>query len=70
MAVSLFAVDRGYLDDVALDKVGDFEAALHAYMASAQKALIDKINVAGDYDDAIEAALAQALDAFKSSQSW
>ena len=33
MAVSLFAVDRGYLDDVDLAKVGDFEeclAVLHA----------------------------------------
>jgi F-type H+-transporting ATPase subunit alpha len=25
MAVSLFAVDRGYLDDIALNKIGDFE---------------------------------------------
>ena len=70
MAISLFAVDRGYIDDVELTKVGDFEAALHSYMASSQKALVDKINEAGDLDDAIEAALKSALESFKTTQSW
>ncbi len=70
MAISLFAVDRGYIDDVELAKVGDFEAALHSYMASSQKALVDKINEAGDLDDAIEAALKSALESFKTTQSW
>ncbi len=70
MAISLFAVDRGYIDDVELIKVGDFEAALHSYMASSQKALVDKINEAGDLDDAIEAALKSALESFKTTQSW
>jgi F-type H+-transporting ATPase subunit alpha len=70
MAVSLFAVDRGYLDDVALSKVGDFEAALHGYMMSGHKALIDKINQSGDYDDAIEGDLKRALDDFKANHTW
>ena len=33
-AVSLYAVDRGYLDDIDLDRVAGFEAALQDYMAS------------------------------------
>ncbi|MBK6657084.1 MAG: F0F1 ATP synthase subunit alpha [Proteobacteria bacterium] len=70
MAISLFAVDRGYIDDVDLSKVGDFEAALHSYMASSHKALIDKINESGDFDDAIESGMKAALDSFKSTQSW
>ena len=70
MAISLFAVDRGYIDDVELAKVGDFEAALHSYMASSHKALVDKINEAGDLDDTIESGLKSALDSFKSTQSW
>ncbi len=70
MAISLFAVDRGYIDDVDLAKVGDFEAALHSYMASSHKALVDKINESGDFDDAIESGLKAAIDSFKSTQSW
>jgi F-type H+-transporting ATPase subunit alpha len=70
MAISLFAVDRGYIDEVELAKVGDFEAALHSYMASSHKALVDKINEAGDLNDEIESGLKSALDSFKSTQSW
>ncbi|MBX9607520.1 MAG: F0F1 ATP synthase subunit alpha [Gammaproteobacteria bacterium] len=70
MAVSLFAVDRGYIDDVALDKVGDFEDALHSYMGSSHKALLDKINDTGDFDDAIESGLKSAIESFKATQSW
>ena len=70
MAISLFAVDRGYIDDVELAKVGDFEAALHSYMGSSHKALVDKINEAGDLNDTIESGLKSALDSFKSTQSW
>ena len=70
MAISLFAVDRGYIDDVELAKVGDFEDALHSYMASSHKALVDKINEAGDFDDAIESGLKSALESFKTTQSW
>ena len=29
-ALSLYAVERGYLDDIELDKVGDFEEAMQA----------------------------------------
>jgi F-type H+-transporting ATPase subunit alpha len=70
MAISLFAVDRGYIDEVELTKVGDFETALLSYMASSHKALVDKINETGDFDDAIESGLKAALDSFKSTQSW
>ena len=41
MAVSLYAVENGYLDDIALEKVGDFEAALHDYMGASHPDLID-----------------------------
>ena len=35
-AVSLYAVDRGYLDDIELTQVGGFEEALQAHMAANQ----------------------------------
>jgi len=70
MAVSLFAVDRGYLDDVALPKVGDFEAAMHRYMNDEHGGLLVKINETGDFNEDIEQSLAKALDAFKSSHAY
>ncbi len=34
MGVVLFAADKGYLEDIEVDKIGDFEGALLSYMHS------------------------------------
>ena len=65
MAVSLFAVEKGYLDDVVLEQVTRFEAELQQYMHSEHSALLAQINVRGDYNAEIETALGSALNAFK-----
>jgi F-type H+-transporting ATPase subunit alpha len=70
MAVSLYAADQGYLDDVETDKVVDFEHALLAYMSANQSALIDKINDTGDYSDEIESGLRSAVEDFKATGTW
>ncbi len=70
MAVSLFAVNEGYLDDVDVRKVTDFEDALHAYMRSQHKDLLDRMNRELDYTPEIEQALHAALKDFKANHSW
>ncbi|WP_260293381.1 F0F1 ATP synthase subunit alpha [Sedimenticola hydrogenitrophicus] len=70
MAVSLFAANEGYLDDVPANKVVDFEAALHSYMGSNQKALSDQINASADYNDEITKSLHDAIKDFKANHTW
>ena len=70
IAVSLFAANQGFLDDVEVSKVVDFEAALQSYMKSEQSDLMAKINESGDYNEEIENALRAALEKFKSSNTW
>ncbi|MDW3095936.1 MAG: F0F1 ATP synthase subunit alpha [Gammaproteobacteria bacterium] len=70
MAISLYAVDKGYIDDVDKSKVVAFEAAMHDYLRSNNKDLLDKINDTGDYNDDIEAAIKQAVEAFKANGVW
>jgi F-type H+-transporting ATPase subunit alpha len=70
MAVSLFAADQGYLDDVEIEKIVDFEHALHGYMHSSQAALMDQINASGDYNDEIVAGLRAAVEDFKATGTW
>lgn len=70
MAASLYAADKGYLDDVPVDKVTSFEDGLLAFMRSEHQDLLDKINVKGGYDDEIQAGLKAALDAFKANGAW
>jgi len=70
MAVSLFAADQGYIDDVEIEKVLDFEHAMHGYMRASQTELMDKINESGDFNDEIEAGLRAAIEEFKASGTW
>ncbi len=70
MAVSLFAANEGYLDDVDANKIVDFENSLQGYMKSSQKDLMDKINESGDYNAEIEQALHDALKDFKANHTW
>ena len=70
MAVSLYAAEEGYLDDVELNKIVDFESALHAYMRASQSALMDTINTTGDYNDEITAGLKAAVEDFKATGTW
>jgi F-type H+-transporting ATPase subunit alpha len=69
-AVSLFAVDRGYIDDVELEKVGDFEAALQAYMASEQAEFMQSVNDNPEFNDEVEGKLKAAVEDFKANHTW
>ena len=70
MALSIYAVNEGYLDDVPVNKVLAFEAALHAFFNSECKALMDNINATANYDGKIEAELRAGIDKFKATQTW
>ena len=70
MGLSLFAAEKGYLDDVAVNEITAFEAALQGYMHSSHAPLLHKINEAGGYDDAIESQLKAAVEEFKRTGSW
>ena len=69
-AVSLYAVDRGYLDDVELDRVAGFEAALQDFMASRHAEFMNEIESKPEYSDEVDARLAAALDDFKANHAW
>lgn len=70
MAVTLFAVEKGFVDDVPLKKVVSFEDSLHQYMAAQHKGLMDEINKHCKYDDEVAKALSSAIEKFKQTQSW
>ncbi len=69
-AVTLFAVDRGYVDDVELTEVGAFESALQSYMASSQSELMDSINADPKFSDEVEGKLKAAIEDFKANNTW
>jgi F-type H+-transporting ATPase subunit alpha len=67
MAFSLFAANEGFLNDVDVTKVVDYEAAMLAHMKSNHGDLISQINDSGDFNDDIAASMKSALEGFKAN---
>jgi len=70
MAVSLFAANEGYLDDVEISKITSFESNMHDHFRSNHQDLLDQVSESGDWNENIEAAFRKGLDAFKANGSW
>ncbi len=70
MALSLYAVNEGHLDDVPVDKVLDFEAGLHAYASTNKQDLLDRVDATGDYDDEIQAEFKALVEEFTKTGSY
>ena len=70
MGISIYAANEGYLEDIELNKILDFEAALLSYMNSEHADLVTQINETGEYNDDIGAQFKTAIDKFKATQTW
>ena len=70
MAVSLYAVENSYIDEVPIADVGKYESELVGYMNSSHADLMAKINDTGDFGDEIKSGLKAALESFSESHSW
>lgn len=70
MAISLFAAEKGYLKDVELKKVCDFEDALLSFVNREHSDLVNSINEKCKLDDDTQAGLAKAIESFKATQTW
>jgi F-type H+-transporting ATPase subunit alpha len=65
MGIILFAADRGYLDDIALNKMADFEQGLLGYLRSNHADFITSINETGNYNDDIANTMKAILEKYK-----
>ncbi len=70
MALSIYAANEGYLDDIAMPQILPFEAGLHAHMANNYGELEKNIVATGDWNKDIEAQFKQIVSEFKTTGSW
>jgi F-type H+/Na+-transporting ATPase subunit alpha len=70
MAIVIYAANEGYLKEVAVNKVRDFEASLLSYMNSEHADLMKKVNETGKHSDEIISSFKAALDKFVATQTW
>ncbi|MGE0227334.1 MAG: F0F1 ATP synthase subunit alpha [Dehalococcoidia bacterium] len=66
----LYAGVRGFLDDVPVEKVADFESAFHEYMRANAAPVIDAITSTGLLEAATEEQLRSAITDFKASVAY
>ena len=69
-ALTLFAVNRGYYDDVPVEKALAFEAALRQFVKGKYSAINDKIAKTGDLTADDEKALSAAIEDFKKNGTY
>jgi len=67
MGATLFAVTKGFMDDVDVKKVLDFEHGLHQFLKTSHGALLETLEATKKLDKDTEAELTAAITAFKKS---
>jgi F-type H+-transporting ATPase subunit alpha len=67
MAVSLYAVDRGFFDSIVVERIVETEQMLKAFVHRAYPKLLEKINKVAELTSDIDDELRDALTAFKAT---
>ena len=70
MGVVLYAASEGYLVEVPVDRVLDFERDLLAYMNAEHAEWMAEVTVSGDHNDQIVEYMKTALDKFAAGHSY
>jgi len=65
--IILFAVINGYIDDLPVDKVREFESKLLASIRTTNAELVNKLAKEKDFDDKMESEMKDAITDFKKS---
>lgn len=68
MAFALFAVDKGYFDDIPVEKILRVEQQLYAYLWNHHRELMDQINREGHFTDDEARQMEDILKQFKQTE--
>ena len=66
----LFAADKGYMDDIPVNRIGLFEQELIKYLHANYREFMERINNTGDFNEEIESTLRTIVETFKANQAW
>lgn len=70
IAFSWFVAEKGYLDDVDLKKVRDFNEAFLSYLHDRHQPLLDEINAKPQLTDSVAEKMHSAVEQFKKTQAY
>lgn len=67
MAICLFAVDKGFMDDLAVNKIPEFEHGLVGFLRSNHSDFMKRIDETGDYNDEIVKTMQKIVESYKAT---
>ena len=70
MGVVLYAANEGFLQDIEVEKILDFESALMSYMNSEEASFMEQVNKEGAYTEEVVNKMHQSIEKFKNTQTW
>ena len=70
MGAVLYAANEGFLTDVEVNKISDFEDALLSYMHAEHGDFMSSLTESGTYSDEVLDTFKSAIEKFKSTQTW
>ena len=70
MALTLFAINNGYYDDVEVNRALAFEAALKSYIRGQHGSILEKIENSKELDAETEKLLVAAIEEFKKNGTY
>jgi F-type H+-transporting ATPase subunit alpha len=70
MALVLFAVDQGFLDDVPLNKITEFDHELLSFVRHNHGDFLAEVNKSGDFNNEIAATMKSIVESFKKTSTW
>jgi F-type H+/Na+-transporting ATPase subunit alpha len=68
--VVIYSVTQGLMDDVEVDKVGDFEQGLRQFLLTAHQDLADRIEAEKELSDELGAQVRELIESFKETMPY
>ena len=65
-----FAVTEGLLDNVSVEKIGEFEQGLNEYISNNYQEILDEINSKKELNDQLEEKMKKAINDYKSTLDY
>ncbi len=65
-----FSLIKGYMDNVPVDKISEFEAGLREYLVDTADKVLDKIRKTGQLGEEIEKELEKAINDYKDTLDY
>ncbi len=64
MVATLWAMQNGYLDEIAVEKVADYQSRLEEFLTTRKEALLETITTKGKIDDELKDLLTKEIEEF------